>query len=204
MLCITKIATGLYTLKGMEFLGFYSLAMVTGLSLDFFARLWAEPIPSRRWWVNYTPSWEEFLQQRIQLPHFGITIKWLTFLSIYLLYFLGVSRIFLGIEREKPFGYLVWLCLVVGIQLLSLLHSRFTEDCSDRFKNLLAIPISISMLFFVWLAFGSQVIGLILGGFFWIISLFTGSNSGGSGGSGSGGGSGGCGGCSGCGGCGGC
>ena len=210
ILGITKIVTGFYNLTGQEFLGFYSLATVTGLFLDFFTRLWAEPTPARRWWGNYTPSWEEFRQQGIRLPSFGKTIKWLTILSIFILYILGISRIILGIYREKPVGYLVALSLVVGIQLLFLLFSKFTEDFSDSFRILLAIPIFLSIPFFLWLAFRSLGISIsIFVGLWILIALFQGSNSGGGGGyrgggsSDGGGGDGGCGdGDGGCGGCG--
>jgi uncharacterized membrane protein YgcG len=171
ILGISKIATGLFNLTGQEFLGFYLLAMVTGLFLDFCAR-----------------SWSQFIQHPIRLTSFDKAVQWLTVLSIFLLHLLGISRIILGIYRDKPVGYLVILCLVVGIQVLFLLFSRFTEDFSGRLRVLLTMAILLSIPFSLWLGFKSLGV-LIMFGFWMAIALLQGSNSGGGGSYRSGGGS---------------
>lgn len=190
---ISKIATGLFDLTGHEFLGFYLLATVTGLFLDFFAR-----------------SWSGFIRYPIRLTSFDKAVKWLTVLSVFLLHLFGISRIILGIYRDKPVGYLVVLCIVVAIQLLSLLFSKFTEDFSDTFRILLAIPVFLSIPLLLWLGFKSLGAWILVGLWMAIIALSQGSNSGGGSSYRSGGSSGGGGGDSGCGdggddgGCGGC
>jgi uncharacterized membrane protein YgcG len=191
ILGISKIATGLFNLTGQEFLGFYLLAMITGLFLDFFAR-----------------AGSQFIQHPIRSTSFDKAVQWLTVLSVFLLHLLGITRIILGIYRDKPVGYLVILCLVVGIQVLFLLFSRFTEDFSGRLRILLTIAVLLSIPFSLWLGFKSLGV-LIMFGFWMAIALLQGSNSGGGGSYRSGGssdGGGGDSGCgdSGCGGCGGC
>ncbi len=160
------------------------------------------------------------MQHLIRLTPFDKAVKWLTVLSVFLLHLLGITRIILGIYRDKPVGYLVALCFVVGIQVLFLLFSRFTENFSGGLRILLAIPVFLSIPFLLWLHFKSVDV-LIMFGFWMAIALLQDSNSGGGGsyrsGGGSyrsggssdgGGGDSGCGdsGCgdSGCGGCGGC
>jgi len=76
---------------------------------------------------------------------------------------LGISRIILGIYRDKPVGYLVVLCLVVGIQVLFLLFSRFTEDFSGSWRILLAIPVFLSSPFLFWLGFKSLGVWMFFG-----------------------------------------
>jgi hypothetical protein len=171
ILGISKIATELFNLTGQEFLGFYLLAMVTGLFLDFFAR-----------------AWSQFIQHPIRSTSFDKAVQWLTVLSVFLLHLLGISRIILGIYRDKPVGYLVILCFVVGIQVLFLLFSRFTENFSGGLRILLAIPVFLSIPFLLWLHFKSLGV-LIMFGFWMAIALLQGSNSGGGGSYRSGGGS---------------
>ncbi len=171
ILGISKIATGLFNLTGQEFLGFYLLATVTGLFLDYFAR-----------------AGSQFIQHPIRLTSFDKAVKWLTVLSVFLLHLLGISRIILGIYRDKPVGYLVALCFVVGIQVLFLLFSRFTENFSGGLRILLAIPVFLSIPFLLWLHFKSLGV-LIMFGFWMAIALLQGSNSGGGGSYRSGGGS---------------
>jgi uncharacterized membrane protein YgcG len=191
ILGISKIATGLFNLTGQEFLGFYLLATVTGLFLDYFARLWSG-----------------CMQHLIRLTPFDNAVKWLTVLSVVLLHLFGITRIILGIYRDKPVGYLAVLCLVVAIQVLYLLFSRFTEGFSGSGRILLAIPVFLSIPFFLWLGFKSLGLWMFYG--LWMaIGLLQGSKSGGGGSYRSGGssdGGGGDSGCgdSGCGGCGGC
>ncbi|MBD2130221.1 hypothetical protein NDI39_15385 [Microcoleus sp. ZQ-A2] len=163
ILGISKIATGLFDLTGQEFLGFYLLATVTGLFLDFFAR-----------------SWSGFIRYPIRLTSFDKAVKWLTVLSVFVLQFLGISRIILGIYRDKPVGYLVVLCLVVGIQVLFLLFSRFTEDFSGSWRILLAIPVFLSSPFLFWLGFKSLGVWMFFG-LCMAIARLQGSKSGGSG-----------------------
>jgi hypothetical protein len=202
ILGISKIATEISNLPGQEFLCFYFLATGTGLLLDFFAR-----------------SWSQVTRYTRRLTTFDKAVKWLTVLSVLLLYLLGLTRIILGIYRDKPVGYLAILCSVVGIQILFLLFSRFTENFSDSWRILLAIPVFLSIPFFLWLGFRSLGICIFLS-FWMVIGLLQGSNAGSSGGHGRGGssvrgggdsgygdaGDSGCGdgGDSGCGGCGGC
>jgi uncharacterized membrane protein YgcG len=120
------------------------------------------------------------------------------------LYILGITRIILGIYRDKPVGYLVILCFVVGIQVIFLLFSRLTENFSSSYRILLAIPVFLSIPFFLWLGFKSLGVWIFVGLWMAIIALSQGSNSGGGGGYRGGGSSSGGGGDSGCGGCGGC
>ena len=176
---ISKITTGLANLPGQDFLGFYLLATGTGFVLIFFA--WK--------YVDYTYWWDNYNLQIIGLLPFDKAVKCLTVLPLLLLYVLGISRIILGIFRDRPVGYLAVLCIVVGIQLLVLLFGKFQEDFSDSWRLFFSIPVFLGIPLFLWLGF--RILGAwLVFGLLIAIALFQGNNSGGGGGymsSGSGG-----------------
>ncbi|MBD2773903.1 hypothetical protein [Iningainema tapete] len=205
-----NLATGILNLSGKDFIGFYILCAIASFLFDFALRRWikAKPstYPSGINSVDYTPSWSEFLQtNKAHLDGESIA-NWLTLLSIFCLYSLGIARIIIGLYRHKPVGYLVILCLCMGVYLLWLLGRE-----NDKFNSV----IQKSIYLIVWLSgiilffLGARIlIWVILALIFLIIIFSRGGSHTSSGSSSLEGGdtsSGGCGdgGCGGCGGCGG-
>ncbi|WP_026735038.1 glycine-rich domain-containing protein [Fischerella sp. PCC 9605] len=206
-----NLATGILNLPAKDFIGFYILSAIASFLFDFAILGWKQtkPLtrPSGMRGLDNTPSWEEFLQGNKVFLQESIA-TWLTMLSIFCLYSLGIARIIIGLSRHKPISYLVVLCLCVGVYLLWLL-SRENDNSNSLIKTLIYVTVLLSGIVLLFL--GLRILIWLIFALIFFVGRFSstgggytgggGSNLGGDGGDGcdGGGDGGGCGGCGGCG-----
>jgi hypothetical protein len=115
------LAAGFTTLPGWEFLGFFVLSAIAGMVADFVLSKWVQmrshctlrPLQS-----DYTPSWEEFQRSSPVLEQIFHLATQCGLLCVIGLYGLGIARVGLGLQRQKPVGYLIALCLIMAVYLL--------------------------------------------------------------------------------------
>ncbi len=203
-----NLATGILNLPAKDFIGFYILSAIASFLFDFAIHRLAQPntltSTSGKIWETYTPSWEEFTKiYQLSLSWQRIS-TWLTILSIFCLYSLGIARIIIGLSRHKPIGYLAVLCLCVGVYLLWLL-SRENDNSNSLIKTLIYVTVLLSGIVLLFL--GLRILIWLIFAPIFFVGIFSstgggytgggGSDAGGDGGDGcdGGGDGGGCGGC---------
>ncbi len=231
---LTLLRVGLDVAKptGPAFIGFYLLAFFSGALFSACRQFW-QPSVSREQAKQISEpfplSWQEFVVSidwtSTQVTRWAGFVSLGSWLGMTTLCGLGIARIFIGLSRERPVGYLTVICLILGVYILSVVRHNLKLEYGFpgllvricRFLVILSLVITLpGSLYFLWMTLNGAIIWIIFGGLMLIgmvsnqttsrrgtsrssgsysVGNFGGDSSGDGGGDGGGDGCGGCGGC---------
>jgi hypothetical protein len=155
-LTLFRVAADVTQPTGIEFLGFYALAFLSG-----------PPFSLTRSSSNLQGTNSPF--SNTQIENWNELIRVVAVLGLTSLCSLGIARIFIGLSRERPVGYLTVLCVILGFYTLRTIEQELEADhgLSILITNLCKILLFLSLIitvpgsiYFLWIKLGGSLIWL--------------------------------------------